>query len=508
MAQESIAQLGAQALELSKNSIVVNMRFMASACARLKGLPIAGSTFATDGNYLRYSPAWAARTYAEEPAALARNYLHAVMHCVFLHPFAGESVNAPFWDAACDIVVENSITGLNLGVVRCAREARQAATCAEIAGNVKHFTAEAVYRYLLDRKLTLEELEALREPFYADDHEPWHAPYVKEDDKDAGKDGEEEEGGSRGGHATKAAPNGTDMELPPEADQIEKSHKSSSGLAPEDITQKEAPKNSSIAIGQRMANTINLDRTKETWEDAALELGIQMDSYATLWGTEGANMKMNLTRVTRKRTDYRVFLRKFAVMGEHLLINDDEFDYVYYCFGLQRYGNLPLIEPLEYTEQKRIKEFVIAIDTSSSTKNGLVRKFLEQTYSILTNESSFSTKMDVTIIQCDAEITDIYHVKERKDFDRYLDNLEVKGLGGTDFRPVFGYVNDQIELGEITNFGGVIYFTDGQGTYPTKAPDYNVCFAFVDEIPTDPPVPTWAMKIQLEETEFLEETDY
>ena len=233
-----------------------------------------------------------------------------------------------------------------------------------------------------------------------------------------------------------------------------------------------------------------------------------MDSYATLWGTEGANMKMNLTRVTRKRTDYRVFLRKFAVMGEHLLINDDEFDYVYYCFGLQRYGNLPLIEPLEYTEQKRIKEFVIAIDTSSSTKNGLVRKFLEQTYSILTNESSFSTKMDVTIIQCDAEITDIYHVKERKDFDRYLDNLEVKGLGGTDFRPVFGYVNDQIELGEITNFGGVIYFTDGQGTYPTKAPDYNVCFAFVDEIPTDPPVPTWAMKIQLEETEFLEETDY
>ncbi|MBO4364812.1 MAG: hypothetical protein J5804_00790 [Eggerthellaceae bacterium] len=94
MATESIAQLGAQALELSKNAVVVALRFMASACARLKPLPIRGATFATDGTYVRYDPAWAARVYADEPEALARDYLHAVLHNVFLHPCVGATVDA------------------------------------------------------------------------------------------------------------------------------------------------------------------------------------------------------------------------------------------------------------------------------------------------------------------------------------------------------------------------------------------------------------------------------
>ena len=32
------------------------------------------------------------------------------------------------------------------------------------------------------------------------------------------------------------------------------------------------------------------------------------------------------------------------------------------------YGNLPLIEPLEYRETKKVREFVIAIDTSASCR--------------------------------------------------------------------------------------------------------------------------------------------
>ena len=73
--------------------------------------------------------------------------------------------------------------------------------------------------------------------------------------------------------------------------------------------------------------------------------------------------------MTREKQDYREFLRKFARMGEQIRVNDDEFDYVYYCYGLKRYGNLPLIEPLEYVEERRIRDFVIAIDTSASTKD-------------------------------------------------------------------------------------------------------------------------------------------
>ena len=159
MPGEIMEQLGAQALELSKNAVVVSLRFMASACARLHPLPIANATFATDGMYLRYDPAWAAGVYAQETEALARDYLHAVLHNVFLHPFVGEQVDAACWDTACDIVVEHTITELNLSSTRCAREARQSAVCAQIAARVKHFTAEEVYR-LCNEKLRRDDFIA------------------------------------------------------------------------------------------------------------------------------------------------------------------------------------------------------------------------------------------------------------------------------------------------------------------------------------------------------------
>ena len=64
-------------------------------------------------------------------------------------------------------------------------------------------------------------------------------------------------------------------------------------------------------------------------------------------------------------------------------INDDEYDYIFYTYGLRQYKNMPLIEPLEYKEVKRIREFVIAIDTSGSTSGELVQRFMQKTYNIL-----------------------------------------------------------------------------------------------------------------------------
>lgn len=514
MSDDAMAQLGAQAMELSKNAVLANLRFMASAASRLHLLPVAGATFATDGatfatdgTFLRYDPAWAARTYADEPAALARDYLHALLHNVFLHPFTGQDVDAACWDAACDIVVEHTISQLDLGCTRAARQARQDAACAQVAAQVKHFTAEEVYRNLRSLHLEDGDLAALREPFAADDHAPWHAGYADEGASQGRRAGKTVQEGPDGASSQATGPgkDGTAMDAPPEAQLARnKRHDSHRGLEDDDIFQKQAPAKSRIAARGRMADTVNLDRTRQSWQDAALEVGVQLDRYAQTWGASGSNLAMNLKRVTRRRSDYRDFLRKFAVMGEHIQVNDDEFDYVYYCLGLRRYGNLPLIEPLEYVEARKVRDFAIAIDTSASTKDGLVRRFLEQTYSILSNETSFAAKMNVTIIQCDAAVTDVAHIETRRDFDRYLENLQVKGLGGTDFRPVFAYLDDALARGDFANLGGLVYFTDGQGTYPTRAPDYDVAFAFLDGIPDYPPVPSWAMKVQLEETDFLE----
>ncbi|HIY83593.1 MAG TPA: hypothetical protein H9823_07085 [Candidatus Rubneribacter avistercoris] len=510
MAAEAAGPLARQALELVKNELLVSLRFMNAAFSRLALLPAPGSTLATDGAHLRYDPAGIARAYADDPAALARAYLHIVLHNVFLHPFPGTDVDAVRWDAACDIAVEKVIADLNLPATRTAASSRQLAALARIDAALPLVTAETVYRHLLDRNLDDHEVEKLRAPFFVDDHAPWHRMAAEEAARDASRaEGHRDEGERHAGAeaAARAGKNGIDMDVPQQARDAKKSRSSHGAMDPDDIMQKDAPEEAHATAAGRFADTVTLDRARDQWKNVAYEMGVQLDSYIKLWGIDGANLSMGLKAVTRERQDYREFLRKFARMGEQIRVNDDEFDYVYYCYGLTRYGNLPLIEPLEYVEEKRIRDFVIAIDTSASTKDGLVRRFIEKTYAILAEETSFFADMNVLIVQCDAAVTDVARIANLDDLNDYLDNLEIRGLGGTDFRPVFSYVDNALDQGDLVNLGGLIYFTDGQGTYPARKPDYDVAFAFVDNLTAQasPTVPPWAMKVVLEETAIMQD---
>ena len=506
MDTETVDALARQALDLAKNALLVHVRFMNAAFARLKPLSVPGSSLATDGAYIRYDSKTLAKQYAEEPSSVARAFLHIILHNVFLHLYPNSKVDILRWDTACDIAVEHVITELNLPAARCARAEKQKATLARIDSSLDIVTAETIYRYLVDNVLDDEEVAEMREPFFVDDHSPWHMMIAEEEQRRKNKDKRhiDESDSETTQAATKAGKDGTDVEMPEEAKNAKKTHSSMRGLPEEEITQKETPEDPRFAIGERFANTLNLDRSRDQWKNAAYEMGVQLDTYVTLWGTQGSNLAMNLKSVTREKQDYREFLRKFARMGEHMHINDDEFDYVYYCYGLSRYGNLPLIEPLEYCEEKRIRDFVIAIDTSASTKDGLVRKFIEKTYSILSNETSFFSDMNVVILQCDAAIVDVTRIANLGDLNDYLDNLEIKGLGGTDFRPVFAYVDEAVDRGDFSNLGGVIYFTDGQGTFPARKPDYPSAFVFVED-DSDVELPVWAIKVVLEETAIMED---
>lgn len=510
MAVESVDELARQAIDLAKNALLVNVRFMSAAFSRLALMPVSHATLATDGAHLRYDPKDVVQTYAADSQAVARGFLHMVLHNVFLHLYPGSGVNELRWDTACDIAVEYVITELDLPAARAQHAPRQQATLARIQADVPVLTAETVYRYLLDQDLSDEDVRDMREPFLVDDHAPWHRMLVAEGD-DKGKKGEgaaEETNEKSHDSAQRAAETyyNDDVEMPEEAKNAKKKHKSFRGTRDEDIPQKKSAETARIAQGERFADTINLDRNKEQWKAAAYEMGVQLDTYVKLWGTKGSNLSMALRAVTREKQDYRAFLRKFARMGEQMRINDDEFDYVYYCYGLSRYGNLPLIEPLEFAEERRIRDFVIAIDTSASTKDGLVRKFIEKTYSILSDETSFFARVNVRIVQCDAGITRVDTITCLDELEEYLEDLEIQGLGGTDFRPVFAYVDDALERGELTKLGGLIYFTDGHGTYPSRKPDYSTAFVFVDDY-DNVQVPVWAMKVVLEETAIIDEAE-
>lgn len=162
---------------------------------------------------------------------------------------------------------------------------------------------------------------------------------------------------------------------------------------------------------------------------------------------------------------------------------------------------MPLIEPLESKEIFRVEDFVIAIDTSMSCSGELVRHFLEETYGILSETESFFRKVNIHIIQCDEQIHSDGVIRNLGQMKDYLENFMVRGKGGTDFRPVFEYVDSLCAQGAFTKLKGLLYFTDGKGIYPVKAPVYDTAFIFIgdplDSGYEDVQVPSWAIKLVL-----------
>lgn len=240
-----------------------------------------------------------------------------------------------------------------------------------------------------------------------------------------------------------------------------------------------------------------IQMTPEQWRKISERVKADLKSF-TKSRTNTQELEKNLAEATRDRYDYSAILKRFTVMGEDLTVNDEEFDYIYYTYGLERYGNMPLIEPLEYRDAKKVKEFVIALDTSASCRGPVVKEFLNKTYSILKGAENFFTRINVHIIQCDNEVQSDTKITCDEDFQAFLARGRLQGFGATDFRPVFDYVDSLLEQGEFENLKGLIYFTDGYGIYPERMPGYDVIFAFLEEDEMRQPVPPWSMKVVIE----------
>jgi predicted metal-dependent peptidase len=132
----------------------------------------------------------------------------------------------------------------------------------------------------------------------------------------------------------------------------------------------------------------------------------------------------------------------------------------------------------------------------------LVQKFVTKTYNILKQSRNFFTKINVHILQCGASVQEDAKITCDEDFDAYMKDMRLHGFGGTDFRPVFAYVDKLAASHEFTNFQGLIYFTDGFGTFPAQKPNYETAFVFIDTGLEMPDVPVWAIKLVLAEEEI------
>ena len=167
-------KLAADVLRLSRNTLLVNLRFLDAALNRLEPLPVEGISLATDGEVLAYDPTHILRTYKEERESVVRAYLHMVFHSVFRHMFVHTLVDHPIWDLSCDIAVEYVISGLGIRAATIRRELLQKSVYTELQKAVGQLTAEKIYRYYLNKQLSREKIAELRGAFYFDDHSIWY----------------------------------------------------------------------------------------------------------------------------------------------------------------------------------------------------------------------------------------------------------------------------------------------------------------------------------------------
>ena len=155
---------------------------------------------------------------------------------------------------------------------------------------------------------------------------------------------------------------------------------------------------------------------------------------------------------------------------------DDEIDPAIYEYGLSLYGDVPMIEPLEYKFVCAPGNVVIAVDTSGSCGEYL-REFWTETVEIFREIANRGALGGLHYLECDAEVS------FEKAYES-IDDLETagnpvhsfSGFGGTDFRPVFERTAAYEKEGEKIDL--LIYFSDGLGDYPDTEPQYPVYFVF------------------------------
>ncbi len=110
---------------------------------------------------------------------------------------------------------------------------------------------------------------------------------------------------------------------------------------------------------------------------------------------------------------------------------------------------------------------VVAVDTSGSIDEALLSEFLGEINSIMQSYPNY----EIDLITADAKVQShkVFLPGETLDY-------EISGGGGTDFRPVFEYIDSYINYPTL-----LLYFTDGMGTFPEQEASYDVMWIMPEE---------------------------
>ena len=452
-ATERLREISEKILEQTRTDLYLSLHFLGESLDSLPWqMDLSTTSIGTDAEFMRYNPRFLMQTFLQEPKWMARTYLHIILHCLLLHPMAEiprvADQDRLLWNLACDIAVESIIDSLEdcPAVSRVLPDFR-AEWYERLGAEMKVLTAEKIYRYLMENPPDPVSEEKLVIEFTLCDHGFWEELTEKEKKNSS-----------------------EDKETPSQEPE---------GKQREDL--------------------------EKSWQNRSERMMAELENSGTHLGQMTGTLTRILAVQNRKRMSYRDFLKRYAYVREEARVDPDSFDYGFYNYGMELYGNMPLMEENEYRESKKVEELVIVIDTSASTQANLVQHFLNETASILRSRETFFHRIELRILECDNQVQKDILIRSPEEMQKYLETFEVSGGFGTDFRPAFEYVEKLRTEGHLKNLRGLLYFTDGAGIYPSRPTKYETVFVFrSDENFFEKHVPDWCVKVYLGEGDRIE----
>ena len=452
-ATERLREISEKILEQTRTDLYLSLHFLGESLDSLPWqMDLSTTSIGTDAEFMRYNPRFLMQTFMQEPKWMARTYLHIILHCLLLHPMAEiprvADQDRLLWNLACDIAVESIIDSLEdcPAVSRVLPDFR-AEWYERLGAEMKVLTAEKIYRYFMENPPDPVSEEKLVIEFTLCDHGFWEELTEKEKKN-----------------------SGEDKETPSQDPE---------GKQREDL--------------------------EKSWQNRSERMMAELENSGTHLGQMTGTLTWILAVQNRKRMSYRDFLKRYAYVREEARVDPDSFDYGFYNYGMELYGNMPLMEENEYRESKKVEELVIVIDTSASTQANLVQHFLNETASILRSRETFFHRIELRILECDNQVQKDILIRSPEEMQKYLETFEVSGGFGTDFRPAFEYVEKLRTEGHLKNLRGLLYFTDGAGIYPSRPTKYETVFVFrSDENFFEKHVPDWCVKVYLGEGDRIE----
>lgn len=414
----------------------------------------------TDGEIIYYNPDWIIELnrgrMGDELKYIEKKIVHMLLHGLLGHyddepTFRNKSLIWSVMDGQVHRVLEKLTT-------RYGEDGRAQAGFSDYANTGIGYSE--YYKGLKNKKVR-DWWVNNRHSFEMEDHRYWS---MREEES---KTGDSQSGASKSGDSQSGAGKSGEKQG--------KSEKSNSQGKARSTQDNPSGKKASTKWQEARKLIFGMDFDSKTIENIMMHQPVSNgESGSKDWSSEAGNCAQTL-KAAETGNSYASFLKEFVTEREVAAEDVNSIDPMLYTYGIDTYGDVPLVEPSEVNELKKLNTLFIAIDTSGSCSGNVASRFIRETSNLLIDVKDSVRFESIYLFQCDTEIT-------YEECFTYADQLEefeempLFGFGGTDFIPVFDRIEKLVEE-ENLQVDGLIYLSDTFGTFPDKEPEYPVYFA-------------------------------